>query len=402
MKNKITVKISFGFILAVIVFVGGCTSYDEPPLINAPDRQYSNSPVITNIFPANEAVAGVREISINGQNFAVNGEDTNWVFIGGTDAMIKSITADKIVVYRPPTSGEVNISVVIPNALNVAKVNKYMIEEPVISFGDFRYQNYDLTAMEVDKNENLFVATRREIWKLAPDGIELTQISRLGSDFAKITDLKFGPDGYLYVAISKRDIYRIDVTTGNEEKYVNIPKTTDRIDFDENMNLYAVRKDGIYVADPAKNMTFNDYYVGTTILELRVFNGYVYSASSDFLWRNKILDNKGTLGESEVVLDLKNVEGFSTCDISSFSIDSDGTILLCLLNNPNYSVFVLEKNGSVTPFYKADILPHSVDQIIYGSGRYMYLNRGISLVRDSIRVYRMGMEKIGAPYYGRQ
>ena len=402
MKNKISIKILVVLVLVVFAFVNGCTSYNEPPVINSPNQQYTNSPVITSVSPANEAAAGVREIVINGDNFAVNGVDTNWVFIGGTSAMIKSITANKIVVYRPPTSGEVNISVVIPNALNVAKVNNYQIEEPVESWGDFSYQNYDLTAIEVDNNENLFVATRREIWKLAPDGIELTQIVRLGSAFATITDMKFGPDGYLYVAIGRRELYKIDPITGADQEFISMPKNTEKLDFDANKNIYTVRKDGIYVINTDNNVVFTNLYVGESILELRVINGYVYVCSSDFVYRNKILDNNGTLGETETVLDLKSVQGFSNCDISSFSFDVNGVIYLCIKNNPNYSVFVLEGDGSVTPYYKADILPHSVDQLIWGSSRYLYLNRGITLSRDSVRVYRMGMATNGAHFYGRQ
>ena len=96
--------------------------------------------------------------------------------------------------------------------------------------------------------------------------------------------------------------------------------------------------------------------------------------------------------------------------ISSFNLDFDGKLFLCLRGHPQYSVFVLESNGSVTPFYVDDIIPHrdatglitGFDQLVWAyDSRYLNLNRSLSLVGAGSRVYRMGMEKKGAPNIGR-
>lgn len=403
MKNKNLVKYLFSSVILVLFFLISCTKYEEPGLINDPNKTYSKSPVVTGVIPPDSAIAGVREITIVGSDFATGNGDTNWVYIGGKPAKIKSVAPDRIVIYRPALADDkygkpINISVTIPTALGTAKINNYKIERPVIRYGNFNTFTYNLFAVEVDKQENLYIATRRLIIKY--DGLDLTQSPQLSNDFAKITDLKFGPGGYLYMPIDKADIYRMDVSTWKTEKYVTLPNVTSKLDFDDKGNLYTAKANGIYVVNPDKNIIATQRLDGITIVELRVYNGYVYAASSSALYKIQILDGKGTLGETQPIVDIKSIPSLSGSDISSFTIGSDGTIYLCLKNHPDYSIFVLENDGSVTPFYVDNILPQRVDQIIWGNSRYVYLNRG-TLLRDSVRVYKMGMDKNGAPYLGR-
>jgi hypothetical protein len=404
MKKK-KLLYQFIFVSLIMFLLSSCTHFDEPGLINQPDQTYSENPVITGITPSDSAVAGVREIIIAGQNFSIDGKDTNWVYIGGKAAEIKSVSSSQLVVYRPVIFGNsLDINVVIPSALSIAKVLKYKIEEPVIEFSDFSYQHYTLTAFDVDNQENIYVGTHRALLKLAPNGIDLNEIagsSTLGSAFNTFTDMKFGPGGYLYALVGRKDIYRLDPATGENNSYVTLPNNSDKLDFDANQNIYTGRRDGILVVNSDKTITSTGKYDNIPIVEIRVLNGYLYTASASTLWKNQILDDKGSLGDDETVVDISSIPSLSNCEISSFNMDNQGTVFLCLKNHPQYSIFVLENDGSVTPFYKADILPQSVDQIIYGSGRYMYLSRGL-MVADSVRFYRMGMEHNGAPYLGRQ
>ncbi|MCB9248634.1 MAG: IPT/TIG domain-containing protein [Ignavibacteriales bacterium] len=375
-------------LLITLLFIGviSCNDYVEPPTIYNPDNKFTTSPVITSILPADSAIGGVREIIINGNNFAVNGIDTNWVKIGGINAEIKSVTENEIVVYRPSSFGKgLNIIVVIPSALSVASVENYIIEEPIIEHGDFSTDSYSLFSMETDLEDNLYIGTRREIQKLSADGIFLSTIGEYPSAFAKITDLKFGPGGFLYAAISKKEIYKIDISTGVETEYIALSSTSEKIDFDSNGNLFAARRNGIYVIEPNLTITETLLYDGNTINELRVLNDYLYVALDGTLTRNKILDAQGKLGATEDILDLTSMPEFSVAQLSSFNMDEDGRIILAIKNHVTHSLFVLENNGSITPFYYADIIPMAVDQIVYGNDRFMYLNRG-SLVKDSVRV----------------
>jgi len=401
MKTKKTTKYLFNLIIFILAFINACTDYDEPVLINDPDIDYSESPVVTSVEPAGTAIAGVREIIINGQNFATS-NDTNWVLFDDQPALIKSVTQDRIIVYRPPNSGEsLTIKILNLMGLSTAKVEDYDIELPVQQFGDYSNLIYDLMAIEIDKQENIYVATRRAVYTAPPDGIDIVQLADLrGSDFQSITDLKFGPDGYLYILVGQREIYRMDLAAPDDpEEYIRISERTSKMDFDVNGNLYTGRRDGIIIVDAAKNEISTGRYSGSNIIEIRVFDNHLYVATANRLYKNEILST-GTLGDDQSLVEIKNVPGFSSSDISSFNLANDGTIYLCLQGHPQYSLFVLENDGSVTPFYTDDILPQRVDQIIWGSGKYAYLNRG-SLVGDSVRVYRMGMEKAGAPYLGR-
>lgn len=392
------IKIVF---VSLVCFIA-CNEFDEPGLINEPTMIYAQDPVINGIQPSGSAVAGVREITILGSNFAGSNVDTNWVFIGGEAANIKDVSENEIVVYRPVVYGDdIDISVVVPNALGVAKASDYKIEEAIEDFGDFTREPFDLMAIAVDENENLYVASRRRVLQLSSDGIDLIQIASLSSRFAKITDMKFGPGGLLYTAVSRREFYTIDVNTGEATEIHKFSKNTDKFDFDVNGNIYSGRRDGIFVLKPDFTETETGLYDGISIREIRVFNNYLYVATAKKLSRNQILDSNGLLGSEEVVADLETDSEFSNTEFNSFNFDIDGMIVLAIQGHSDYSLFVFEGDGSIMPYYQAHILPRSIEQIIYGRGRYMYLNRG-SLDTDSVRVYRMGMEKIGAPYNGRQ
>lgn len=402
MKNIIKQKTILILILLIIGALSACEKFVDPPQIYKPDAKYSESPVITSVIPADDAIAGVREIIINGSNFAVNNEDTNWVKIGGVDADIKSITENEIVVYRPSSFGDnLSITVTIPTALSVASVPEYDVEEPIADHGNFSTNAYDLFSIESDLEDNLYIGTRREIQKLSADGIFLSTVGEYPSAFAKITELKFGPEGYLYAALSKKEIYKIDINTGVETEYVKLPKNIEKIDFDKNGNLFAARRDGIYVVQSDLTITETLLYDNERVNELRVYNDYLYVALDEKLSRNKILDDKGNLGEIEEIINLENIEGFGVAEISSFNIDSEGVFVLAIKSHETHSLFVLENDGSLAPFYKADIIPMDIDQIVYGNDRYMYLNRG-SLDSDSLRVFKMGMVNKGAPYLGRK
>jgi hypothetical protein len=259
--------------------------------------------------------------------------------------------------------------------------------------------------LEIDNNELMYVATRRRILRLTPDGINIDTLADLGSDYSKITDIKLGPGGFLYVLASKNELFRINLTTGQDEEYFKLSKKADYFDFDENLNIYIGRRDGLYVLTSDLQEVFTEFYDDEAIKELRVYNGYVYVATAKKLTRNAIIDEKGTVGEVETLFDLESESEFSSADINSFNIDINGRIMICLYGHSNYSLFVLENNYTLAPFYKESIIPKRVDQIIFGSGRHIYLNRGMSIdpvaERDSVKVFKMGLDNIGAPYFGR-
>ncbi|MBN1408362.1 MAG: hypothetical protein JW956_11265, partial [Calditrichaceae bacterium] len=208
--------------------------------------------------------------------------------------------------------------------------------------------------------------------------------------------------------IEDKEVYRFNPNIENpkEEVYIELSEDANYFDFDENDNMYLGDRDGVCVVTPEKTETYTGYHEDIAIKQVRVFDGYVYVNSNKTIYKNQILDNSGSLGESQVVVDLESTSKYKSADIGSFDIDVNGMIILCLKNVPDNSIFVLENDGSITPYYKLKIMPSSVDQVVYGRSRYVYLNRGITLsgvtTTDLVKVYKMGMQYTGAPYWGRE
>lgn len=402
-RRKFVILISVIIISALIK----CSNYEEPPLIYNPENlNYAPSPKVSSINPKDSARAGIREIVINGENFGTTSDNNTSVFIGGKIAEIKSLSPNQIVIYRPQLelakyNKPLDVVISVQKALELAKIKNYKINTPYEQYGDFTNYTYNLFAIEVDKQENLYIATRRALLKY--DGNEIIRIGgQLPRDFSKVTDLKFGPGGFLYALVSKNILYRLNPNTAAEEKYITLPKVCDRLDFDQFNNIYTAKKDGLFIVKPDKSVITTNLYQRVIITDIRVFNDYLYITSADNVWRHKILDNNGTLGNQELVLNVKKLGvDFNRATIGSITFDKDGMMLLVIKNHPDYSLFVLENDGTLSPYYKANILPKFVDQIVWGNEYYLYLNRGITLTRDSVRVYRMGMANTSAPYYGR-
>jgi hypothetical protein len=196
--------------------------------------------------------------------------------------------------------------------------------------------------------------------------------------------------------------------------------STAKFDFDDNKNIYTGKNNGLFLVKPdGSNSSVGDYTGSITFGEIRVIknannNKFVYAligaaaAKPTFtqLYRSPI-NNDGTVGSKQLVYDITADTAFNGCTISSINVKSDGTVLLSLYTNSavngnqNYSLFVLENNGSLTTYYKDNtILPTGIDQLIWGSGRYLYLSKGKTNT-SSTRFFKMGMEQNGAPYLGR-
>ncbi|NLT51478.1 MAG: hypothetical protein GXX85_11225 [Ignavibacteria bacterium] len=401
MINRITKILSIPAI--TLLLFTACNEFIEPEKIYDENKTLNSGPQITSILPSDSAVAGVREIIINGSGFAVNSTDTNWVFVGGEPALIKSISENQIVFYRPAKAGnDLTISVVIPSAEGFGKKEHYKVGQAISNWGDLQFLPNKIMAIEVGNDESLFIATQTKLYKLDPDGIILTEIVTFkGADFLKFTDIKFGPDGYLYACTDKDKVFQIDPVTGDQTTYIDLNQRTTRLDFDQSGNLYAAKRKGVFIVTPSKTVTATNVMSGTEIVEMRVYNGSLYLATSKQIVKYSIQD--GALVNEQQVTDLNTVAGFSNCSISSFNINSEGIILLCLSSHPAYSLFVLENNGAITPYYYAEkIIPRGIDQIVYGNDKFLYLNRGITVAAsDSVRLFKMGMDKAGAPYLGR-
>jgi hypothetical protein len=405
MKTKLNQYIAHAALLMLFCGVG-CNEFTEPGTIYDPNKvNPTKSPTITSVQPPGSAVAGVREITISGQNFMAG--DTTWVYIGNQSPMIKTVTDTKIVVYRPPNYGSsLDIKVVVPSADVVAKISNYNLEQPINEVPIFNGPP-KFFVIEADKSGSFWIGAPRAIYRITPDGLFFTAFmdrTKLNTRFTQFTDIKSGAGGFLYLVTGFRpEIFRVDPadSTKGVEIYATLPSNTAKLDFDEQGNLYTGRSDGVFVVNTSGTITSTTQYAGITITEVRVFNNDLYVSDAKNVWKSSI-STGGTLGAPQPLVNLNNLPGLATCSISSFNLGADGTVYLCLHGHPQYFVFVLESDGSVTPFYVDNIIPDLVDQLVWAyHSRYLYLNRSISLTGAGSRVYRMGMEKEGARNFGR-
>jgi hypothetical protein len=438
-----TMHLIFCLLILTLFFLCACNHFDAPSAVWDPNRPLSKGPYISSVSPANTAAAGVREITITGQNFSTN-LDSLTVTFGSQLLAIKSISVSAgvstIVIPRPAIYGFNNISIMYPAADSIAKY-PYTIENPIT--GDAVVSNIfsgNLLVMEADKGDTIWIANMPNsgiklgyIYKLLPDGVTMTvfmdtsylkpKINNKASDFTNpFADLKIGTGGFLYATFSNvNSIYCMDPNSSAPVVYATLSaNSTAKFDFDDNKNIYTGKNNGLFLVKPdGSNSSVGDYTGSITFGEIRVIknannNKFVYAligaaaAKPTFtqLYRSPI-NNDGTVGSKQLVYDITADTAFNGCTISSINVKSDGTVLLSLYTNSavngnqNYSLFVLENNGSLTPYYKDNtILPTGIDQLIWGSGRYLYLSKGKTNT-SSTRFFKMGMEQNGAPYLGR-
>ncbi len=421
-----------------------CEYENNPAVIYDPSASLDTTgkPVITGITPAAQAVAGVREITITGSNLGVktvNGTtDTPWVIVGGVSALIKDIQSTSITIYRPRLSNDnydkaISLSVTDPNIQAKSSSIPYMIENPGATTGDYSSTagiSATLNAIDFDNQEYLYAeAGNRNTYKYDFAGVTLLVVLNptmlpTSAIFSNVTAMSFGPGLYkrnLYFVAGRASVSRIyvtDTSVANNDRNcrpvtLTTPAAVSAMDFDENGNIYVGGNGVIYTADTsvgtrsAPTFTAITGYENINIRKIRVFKAagvtYLYVSDSSRVWRSQL---GSSLDPGIPLVNLGASAEFSSCAISSFDLDVNGTLYLCLKHHPQYSLFVGENDGSITPFYgDASILPNTVDKITFGPNNYLYL---VSSTLQSSpgtyaagRIFRLILDRNGAPYYGR-
>jgi hypothetical protein len=110
------------------------------------------------------------------------------------------------------------------------------------------------------------------------------------------------------------------------------------------------------------------------------------------IWRQQIMDNSGTLGPREVVLDWSTTGDYATSTYSSMEFSNDGKIYITTDNaNP---IMSLDNSGAMDVLYKG-ILPSPMTQLVWGIDNYLYAFQGTTWFVDKI-----DMGQTGSPHYG--
>ena len=413
-------------VIMPVLFIA-CEYKNKPADNPVASSDNTGKPVITSITPATQAVAGVREITIVGTNLGIKNGDTNWIFIGGMQPKIKEIQNSSITIYRPALSNDhygkpLYVNITDPKMLTVSSSITYMVELPGAVVGAYPAANFPtILASECDNQaqENLYTTYGKTLYKTDFAGVTqsvvLNAANLLSSDYASATALSFGPGSHgrnLFIAVGKSYIARLYVADTlartNLPVKLTVPAAVSQLDFDEKGNLYVGGNGYLYVADSsvgtgaAPPFTPITGYTGSVnIIKIRVVKEsgiqYLYVADSTHVWKSQAGSsfNGGT-----PLVDLSAHTELSGCTISSFDLDENGSIFLCLKHHPIYSLFIRENDGSITPFYSdSNILPNTVDKLMWGNSKYLYLVS--SSLTGSGKIYRLTLDRNGALYQGR-
>ena len=398
---------------AIVAGLFGC-EYDGPAAIWDANQPLGESPVIQQVVPANRAAAGANEITLVGNNFSAD-LDRNKVYVSGTEIQVKSASKNEIKVYRPNVAGDsLMIRVVVQGAAIMASHYPYRVDEVKFLVESLEGPIAVIT-IAVDRDENVYALnTQRIVRKVTPGGEAsdyVTLPTRINARF--VTEMRVGPNGYLYLARNVASFDRVPPGGGAPETFGTIPLTVEYFDFDENGNIFAGGRRGLSVVDPTGAATAVGQYDGYEIKAVRVFAPYVYVATrytgTDPLipvwaiWRNRIESISGSLANKELFFDWARSGDFAALPISSMAIDEQGNVYVgtnsTTLATP---LLIVRSDGSATEALYSGILDPSAERLVWGNGNSLYLSRGsVSAIRDR-RVLRIDLGKKGAPDYGRR
>ncbi len=387
---------------ALIVIFCGCGEKGPENLWT--DRPAgSPEPKILNIVPEGKAEAGVLDIVIQGENFAPSA-DENFVYFQDMLVDVLSASSEQITALRPKVFGDsINVKVVVQKSAEIAKYDNYIIDQVTGPFGLF-LPSENLQTIEADKDGNIYVYDKssRTVQKITPDGEKTTYGSVSG--FSDATDMRFGPDGSLYIQRSKNSRnYYLPIGGGDSQSGPKFNDAVSYFDFDQNGNMFAggnkkslnlVRTDG----SSATVADYTDYEVRC----VRVYQNHVYLLAQNVtddttaisgVYRNAILSANGEVGPSELVLDWATTGEYANSEFldMTFSVDGD----MYIATDKSNPILMVSSGGVMRPLYK-DILTSPAEEIVW-SGTILYQRLGDT--EQGLMWIAMGKE--GAPYYGR-
>lgn len=406
-------RIFSGAITFLLFFCVGCEQ-DKVPTVFDPDDTGEPAPVITHVEPEDYALVALSEITISGENFSASMDSVNGntVYIGNEKADVLSASGTEITVKATPTPGDsMTIKVIVPGAYQIAEYTPYQLRNIKEGVGK-KGTSDDYYAIAVDNEENIYAFIRQSssgvVHRFLADGssVEIGTVP-----IPLLTDMKVGPNGYLYMLYGYDTFYRLNIDEGTTEEFMKLPERVGFFDFDQNHNIYAAgNKKGMVVTDTdgseAKKVgDFDDFVV----YSLKVYDGAVYIAAAysgsnaSFpergIFKADITSSGGDLGETVPVFNWDNAEDHAASAMKSLTIDENGTMLVGT-NNIDNPIVTIEQDGSVHVLYPG-ILLFSVSQIVYGTGEYVYQNRRTSDL-ETFTIYKILTESKGAPYYGRE
>jgi hypothetical protein len=288
-------------------------------------------------------------------------------------------------------------------------------------YGDLGQLNSQLYVIDFDGEENMYLAAGNAIYIFRPGGV--TEVYG-ATNYTNYSDMKVGQGGFIYylpIIPSQRDTsliyYKDPANLDHDSLFADLPYNASKFDFGENQNIYAGGSHGMFVVHANGYIEENPggFSEGYLVRSVRVFSGYVYLAGikngNPGVWRCEITNEAtGALGAEELYFDwtlTAELTQNSLLNDINFGIEDDDIYMYVAVEAPSvYPIIVVDHaNKSFEPLYHdTRFFEPLADQLVWGNGNYLYLNRGRTLAGSETqreRVVRIRMDKSGAPYYGR-
>lgn len=387
-------------IIVLTVILCSCNQDAAPSLYEAQPK--GSTPVIASLLPADVALAGVAEVTINGSNFSTVKEE-NFVYFGTAQATVLQASATSLVVRAPAVvQNNLNLKVGVAGVENFSNVVKYNLVEAVGIYYAFVKGIEDPMTVEVDKNENVFVYLKdKGVKKISPTGT-LTDFAPKGGE-SFFFDMKMGPNNILYGTRNLRLISQVEEGKASAT-FVTFPTGTSIIalDFDANKNIWASGSGGnLFSVTPGKVIT--TFPIDYTASAIRVYNGYLYIAgkkdSEEAIYRYKINSNL-SLGAKEVYFNIGTTYGLNKVLVMSLAITEDGDLIVG--TDQTNSFILVNSSGAASSFYPGLLSP-SARSMAWGTKKNLFYVREFIEAGASLHtLIRVDMQKASAPYYGRQ
>lgn len=384
----------------VMLLLNGCEA-DNPDSIFNPRDAGKPAPQISQIQPADSALAGVGILTITGTNFSPIAEN-NYIYFGKEKVAAISATETELKLKSPNTpANQVTIKIGKKDSYLFSNEMHYKLLRVYWELGGYGEYN-DLYAIAIDKDDNLYTSqTNRKIDRVTPDGA-VTVYANIS--FLKADAMKMGPGGYLYLSRSNTNIYRVAPGGGSDQRWATATGRVFDFDFDEQGNMFAGGRNNDLIRVKPDGSAINiTPYPDVNVKSVRVFNGYVYVAgevnatAQNQVWRNKII-SADQLEPSEVYFDFStNVDPGKKILCINFAADGD----LYIGTDAAAGVIIVHPDRSFEPLYPGVIEP-STYAMTWGKGNFLYLNRRNDVEVAKRRVLKINVLEPGAPNYGLQ
>lgn len=314
-------------------------------------------PVVTNISPDPEYLAGVDSVIVSGQNFSDDIDDVVINF-GGSSGVVLSATTTELIV-RPGTihGSDLSVQVGVRDAEFLSESYAYTLRQPQGFYPGTDVQFKPQTSLGIDDSNNIYLIAERNssfrIFKITPDGTTETDgVKNLGEvrtddspypadstlryPASSYTDIEIGPGGDIFM--TQGSVRAIFIKTFGNDKREDLWAASSSGDlkirdiiFDDNGFLWVVGldSDGIHRFNSTNKSETKFPFSGQ-------FNAVAYYKNNNELyvggeiggsqqvWKFAI-DGGGNLGTGELYFDFgANYEGL----ITSLIFASNGELLI--------------------------------------------------------------------------